>query len=102
VNRPIGGEPKPLSTRSLSPDLQVQAQEPLDLQGLQRPSGARAAAVSSPRPTLPPTPRRITVTIPSKLYHVLLERSDREGRSLSNLVAFLLETALSKSARPPL
>jgi len=86
----------------LSPDLQVQAQEPLDLQDLQQPSGARAAAVSSARLTLPPTPRRITVTIPSKLYHELLERSDCEGRSLSNLVAFLLETALSKSGRPPL
>lgn len=46
------------------------------------------------KPLLPPTPRRITVTIPSKLYGELVERSDREGRSLSNLVAFLLETAL--------
>ena len=63
MNRPIGGEPKPLSTPSF-------------------------------RPTLPPTPRRITVTIPSKLHQELVERSDREGRSLSNLVAFLLETAL--------
>ncbi len=63
MNRPIGGEPNPLSTPSF-------------------------------RPTLAPTPRRISVTIPSKLYRQLVERSDREGRSLSNLVAFLLETAL--------
>ena len=34
------------------------------------------------------------MTIPSKLHRQLVERSDREGRSLSNLVAFLLETAL--------
>ena len=30
-----------------------------------------------------------------------MERSDREGRSLSNLVAFLLETTLSASGLPP-
>lgn len=53
-------------------------------------------------PTLPPKPQRITVTIPSKLHQDLVDRSDREGRSLSNLVAFLLETALSKSGSPPL
>jgi hypothetical protein len=51
---------------------------------------------------MPPKPRRITVTIPSKLHQELVDRSDREGRSLSNLVAFLLETALSKSGSPPL
>lgn len=71
MNRPIGGEPKPLSSPSSSPNL-------------------------------PPTPRRITVTIPSKLHQELVERSDREGRSLSNLVAFLHETALLRSGRPPL
>jgi hypothetical protein len=42
------------------------------------------------------------VTIPSKLHQDLVVRSDREGRSLSNLVAFLLETALSAPGRPPL
>lgn len=61
-------------------------------------SGASAVVL----PTVPPKPRRITVTIPSKLYHYLVDRSDREGRSLSNLVAFLLETALSTPGRPPL
>ena len=71
VNSPQEGEPKPLSTPSLSP-------------------------------TLPPKPQRITVTIPSKLHQDSVDRSDREGRSLSNLVAFLLETALSKSGSPPL
>ena len=102
MNRPIGGEPKPLSTRSLSPDLQVQAQEPLDLQDLQQRSPTRAEGAFSARPIRPPSPRRITVTIPSKLHHALVDRSDREGRSLSNLVAFLLETALAEPSRPPL
>ena len=39
-------------------------------------------------------PRRITATIPYTAYQRLLERSDEEGRSLSNLAAFLLEKAL--------
>jgi hypothetical protein len=42
------------------------------------------------------------VTIPSKLHQELVDRSDREGRSLSNLVAFLLETTLFNSDSPPL
>jgi hypothetical protein len=50
---------------------------------------------------VPPSPRRITVTISSTLHQELVERSDREGRSLSNLVAFLLETTLSASGLPP-
>ena len=40
------------------------------------------------------SPKRITITIPHGAYQRLAERSDREGRSLSNLAAFLLETAL--------
>ncbi len=39
-------------------------------------------------------PRRLTVTLPYTLYDALVERSDLEGRSLSNLAAFLLEVAL--------
>jgi predicted HicB family RNase H-like nuclease len=65
-------------------------------------SSTPAKQAPSSYPTMPPKPRRITVTIPSKLHHALVDRSDREGRSLSNLVAFLLETALSKSGSPPL
>mgnify|MGYP002654690902 CR=1 FL=1 len=41
------------------------------------------------------SPRRITITVPYALYAELLVPSDQQGRSLSNLVAFLLETALS-------
>jgi hypothetical protein len=37
------------------------------------------------------SPRRITITVPYQLYERLVERSKREGRSLSNLAAFLLE-----------
>jgi hypothetical protein len=44
----------------------------------------------------PPTaafrsPQRISTTVSYQLHQRLLERSNREGRSLSNLAAFLLE-----------
>ena len=39
-------------------------------------------------------PRRITITVPYRAYQRLLERSEQEGRSLSNLAAFLLENAM--------
>ncbi|MCS5705824.1 hypothetical protein NZK27_06420 [Synechococcus sp. FGCU-3] len=44
------------------------------------------------------SPRRITITItmPHHAYLALQERCDDEGRSLSNLAAYLLETALVK------
>jgi hypothetical protein len=41
------------------------------------------------------SPRRVTITVPYALYSELLARSDQQGRSLSNLAAFLLEAALS-------
>jgi hypothetical protein len=34
-------------------------------------------------------------TVPEKIDGLLVERSDQEGRSVSNLVAFLLERALT-------
>ena len=40
------------------------------------------------------SPRRITVTVPYGAYQLLMERSTQEGRSLSNLAAFLLESGL--------
>jgi len=46
------------------------------------------------------SPRRLTVTLPYTLYEALVERSDLEGRSLSNLAAFLLETALQGNGSP--
>jgi hypothetical protein len=39
-------------------------------------------------------PRRITITINHRLAGNLLNRADHEGRSLSNLCAFLLENAM--------
>ncbi len=48
--------------------------------------------------SLPPVflnPRRISITLPYHSFCALQQRSDYEGRSLSNLAAFLLETALA-------
>ncbi|MFN9924174.1 MAG: ribbon-helix-helix domain-containing protein [Cyanobacteriota bacterium] len=47
------------------------------------------------------SPRRVSVTIPHALYAELLERSDLEGRSVSNLAAFLLEFGLQRLSQPP-
>jgi len=40
---------------------------------------------------------RISITLRDPLYQALLRRSEREGRSLSNLIAFLLEKAIADS-----
>jgi hypothetical protein len=40
------------------------------------------------------SPKRISITIPHNAYEHLLRQSDQEGRSLSNLAAFLLESAI--------
>ena len=40
------------------------------------------------------SPKRISITLAHDAYQRLVNRSDEEGRSLSNLAAFLLETAL--------
>ena len=42
------------------------------------------------------SPQRITITIPYNTYEHLMKRSNEEGRSLSNLAAYLLETAIGK------
>jgi hypothetical protein len=44
------------------------------------------------------SPKRITITIPNSTYQYLARQSDEDGRSLSNLAAYLLETALAKHA----
>lgn len=41
-------------------------------------------------------PRRVTITIPHATYLELERRSDEQGRSLSNLSAYLLECAISE------
>jgi hypothetical protein len=40
-------------------------------------------------------PRRITITVPDQIYRTLQERSTHEGRSFSNLAAYLLECAVA-------
>lgn len=47
---------------------------------------------STPGPFLRPV--RVTITIPYNAYKSLIERSNQQGRSLSNLAAYLLETSL--------
>jgi hypothetical protein len=39
-------------------------------------------------------PRRITVSLNDHVHQLLIERSMAEGRSVSNLAAFILETHL--------
>jgi macrodomain Ter protein organizer (MatP/YcbG family) len=40
-------------------------------------------------------PVRISITLPYQSWHHLVTRSDNEGRSISNLSAYLIERALS-------
>jgi hypothetical protein len=42
------------------------------------------------------SPRRVTITLPFATYQDLQSRADGEGRSLSNLAAFLLESSLQE------
>jgi hypothetical protein len=44
-------------------------------------------------------PRRISITLSYQVHEALLSRSEEEGRSLSNLCAFLLEEALRDPSR---
>jgi hypothetical protein len=39
-------------------------------------------------------PRRISITLSYNVHEALIKRSDEEGRSVSNLCAFLLEDGL--------
>lgn len=45
--------------------------------------------------------RRITVTVPYTLHRRLVERADRQGRSISNLIAFLLLQSLDQTFEQP-
>lgn len=47
-------------------------------------------------------PRRISITISFQVYQTLLNRSEEEGRSMSNLCAFLLEEVLHHQAPAPM
>jgi hypothetical protein len=41
-------------------------------------------------------PKRLTITIPHSTYEAIAQRSNEEGRSLSNLAAFILERGISE------
>lgn len=45
-------------------------------------------------------PRRIAATVPDAVYAALVAQSLEQGRSLSNLVAYLLEAAARVTAGP--
>lgn len=45
-------------------------------------------------------PRRITITVADSTFAYLVDRSTAEGRSLSNLCAFLLESATAAAITP--
>jgi hypothetical protein len=38
--------------------------------------------------------KRVTITIPFRVFTSIVERSSEEGRSISNLMAYLLERAI--------
>jgi hypothetical protein len=40
-------------------------------------------------------PKRITITLPFSTFQALEQRSTEEGRSISNLAAYLLERSLA-------
>ena len=44
-------------------------------------------------------PVRITITVSCRTYSYLIERSNREGRSMSNLASYLLESSLEELAQ---
>lgn len=44
-------------------------------------------------------PQRVTITINYKSYSQLVTRSTEEGRSLSNLIAYLLDRALDQDSQ---
>lgn len=41
-------------------------------------------------------PRRLTITVPQNVYDALDTRSTHEGRTMSNLAAYLLEASLQQ------
>jgi hypothetical protein len=43
-------------------------------------------------------PRRVSVTLSDAVHQRLINRADDEGRSLSNLIAFLLEVSTEPRA----
>jgi hypothetical protein len=65
------------------------------MEPLSRNAGTMATTV----PLARRSPQRITITLNWATHQRLLDRSDNEGRSMSNLAAHLIETSIAgKSA----
>jgi len=63
---------------------------------------AGGVASHSPQSRLVRKPRRITITVSQLTAELLVQRSAREGRSLANLAAVLLEqTIKAEQIQPP-
>lgn len=63
------------------------------------PTGAIPTAVTAkPTRLTPRHPRRISVTVSYAVHEALVARSNAEGRSVSNLCAFLLEESVHPEA----
>ena len=43
------------------------------------------------------SPKRLTITLPHVTFEKIVSRSNQEGRSLSNLAAYLLERGIDES-----
>ena len=52
------------------------------------------ANTTAQRELITRSPQRISITIPWETHRRLTERSDEEGRSISNLASYLLERGL--------
>jgi hypothetical protein len=57
--------------------------------------GLPSASLQPAATLLQRKPQRVTATMSWSLHNRLQARADEEGRSLSNLIAHLLETAIS-------
>jgi hypothetical protein len=42
------------------------------------------------------SPKRLTITVPYSTFEKIVSRSNQEGRSLSNLAAYLLERGVEQ------
>lgn len=65
-----------------------------------RPMGAAERPAVSAAELLRRRPSRITLTVHWQLRQELQRRADEQGRSLSNLLAFLLEQACAEDEKP--
>lgn len=58
------------------------------------------ASISGDPPRFPRGRERISISIPAGVLQSLVARSNHEGRSISNLCAFLLERAMEHYELP--